>query len=140
MLRRMLLAGAVLLVAVPVSAQQTGYYGGTAQERRYARDFYEEQKDNGIEYVSVSFRLGTLTLYPTEALYNSWLADEEKTTEELGAFAKNLLVEVRERKSTGTIRIQVKIRYPNARRSYDKIILILTSHEGLEGEVELIIK
>jgi hypothetical protein len=136
----MLLAGAVLLVAIPVSAQQTGYYGGTAQERRFARDFYEEQKENGIEYVSVSFRLGTLTLYPTEALYNSWLADEEKTTETLGAFAKSLLVEVRERKSTGTIKIQVKIRYPNARRSYDKIIAILTSPEGLEGEVELIIK
>jgi hypothetical protein len=136
----MLLVGVILLIAVPVTAQQTGYYGGTAQERNFARDFYEAEDENGVEYVSVSFRLGTLTLYPSEALYNSWLADQEKTKEKLGSFAKSLLVEVRERKKIGTIKIQVKIRYPNARRSYDKIIAILTSPEGLEGEVELIIK
>ena len=140
MLRKVLLAGAVMLIAAPAAAQQTGYYGGTAQERRFARDFYEAQKESGVEYVSVSFRLGTLTLYPSEGLYNTWLADEDTTKEVLGTFAKSVLEKVRERKKNGSIKIQVKIRYPNARRSYDKIIAILTSAEGLEGEVELIVK
>ncbi len=140
MLRKVLLAGVVLLVAAPAAAQQTGYYGGTAEERRFARDFYEAEKESGIEYVSLSFRLGTLTLYPSESLYNTWLADEDSTKEVLGTFAKSLLVKVRERKKTGQIKIQVKVRYPNARRSYDKIIAILTSAEGLEGVVELIVK
>jgi hypothetical protein len=140
MLRSTLLAGVVLLIALPAEAQQTGFYGGTAQERRFARDLYEAQQESGIEYVSVSFRLATLTLYPTKELYESWLGDEEVATETLGDFARTLLEKVRERKRSGEIKVQVKIRYPNERRSYEKIVAILTSSEGLDGEVELIIK
>jgi hypothetical protein len=34
----------------------------------------------------------------------------------------------------------VKIRYPNARRSYDRIIADLTSAEGNEGTLEITVK
>jgi hypothetical protein len=136
----MLLAGVVLLIALPAEAQQTGFYGGTAPERRFARDLYEAQKESGVDYVSVSFRLATLTLYPNKDLYTTWLENEETAKEVLGGFARTLLEKVRERKKTGEIKVQVKIRYPNERRSFEKIVAILTSSEGLDGEVELIIK
>ncbi len=140
MLRSMMLAGVVLLIALPAEAQQTGFYGGTAQERKFAKDLYEAQEETGVEYVSVSFRLASLTIYPNKDLYNSWLENNASAKEVLGGFAKSLLEKVRERKKSGTIKVQVKVRYPNGRRSYEKIVAILTSSEGLDGEVELIIK
>jgi hypothetical protein len=135
-----MLAGTLAVAAVPVAAQQTGYYGGTGAERKFAREFYESEQEKGIEYVSVSFRLATLTLYPTEELYRMWVGDEEKTKEALGAYARQLLVPVRDKKSRGTVKITVRVRYPNARRSYDRLIATLTSTEGLDGELELEVK
>ena len=140
MLRSTLLAGVLALLAVPTQAQQTGFYGGTGPERNFARDIYEADQEKGIEYVSVSFRLATLTLYPSEDLYKSWLNDEEKATEDLGAYANMLLAPVRDKKPRGELSITIKVRYPNARRSYDKIIATLTSAEGLEGVLKLEIK
>ena len=76
MLRAGIIAAAIVLVAQSASAQQTGFYGGTAQERKFAKTFYEEHKEEGIEYVSISFRLMSLTIYPSEPLYKSWLSSE----------------------------------------------------------------
>ena len=84
MLRSMMLAGLILLIALPAEAQQTGFYGGTAQERKFAKDLYEAQEEAGVEYVSVSFRLASLTIYPNRDLYTTWLENEEIAKEVLG--------------------------------------------------------
>jgi hypothetical protein len=129
-----------VLVASPVSAQMSGYYGGTAPERSFAKDIFEAWEEKGVEYVSVSFRLATLTIYPSEDLFKAWLADEEKTEGDLGGWAVKLLVEVREKKPRGEVKVSVKIRFPNERRSYDRIIAELTSTEGNEGTLAITVK
>lgn len=128
------------VVAVPISAQMSGYYGGTGQERNFAKDIFEAWQENGVEYVSVSFRVATLTVYPSEDLFKAWNADEEKTEADLGAWARQLLEEVRKKKPRGEVKVSVKIRYPNDRRSYDRIIADLTSAEGNEGTLEITVK
>ncbi len=139
---RTLLSAVVLtaVIGIPTAAQMSGYYGGTGPERRFAQDLYKTSQEKGIEYVSVSFRVATLTLYPGEDLFKSWAADEEIAKQELGDYARRLLTEVRKKKPTGLVKVTVKIRYPNERRSYDRITAVLTSEEGNEGTLELIVK
>lgn len=138
MIRAGLIAAAIVLCAQPVLAQQEGFFGSTAPERRFAKSFYDEHRESGIEYVSVSFRLRTLTLYPSQELHRSWAADESVARLALYGYAMKYLEEVRSIQKTREIKLSVRIRFPNARRSYETLVGELVSAEGLEGEFTLI--
>ncbi len=137
MLRAGIIAAALALFAQPVCAQQSGFYGGTGPERRFAKDFYEAEQENGIEYVSVSFRLRTLTIYPSEELFKSWIADEGTARLAIFDYATRFLESLRERWKNGEITAYVKVRYPNARRAYETFVGELVSAEGAEVEFTL---
>ncbi|MFO7768535.1 MAG: hypothetical protein R6W82_06245 [bacterium] len=137
MLRAAVIAAALALFAQPVWAQQSGFYGATGPERKFAKEFYEAEQESGIEYVSVSFRLRTLTIYPSEELFKSWNADEGKARLDIFDYATRFLEKLRERWKRGEITTYVKVRYPNSRRAYETFVGELVSAEGTEGEFTL---
>ena len=132
MLRAGLIATAFVLVAQSASAQQTGFYGGTAQERRFAKAFYEDHKEEGIEYVSVSFRLMTLTIYPSEPLYKSWLSSDATARINIMGYCEEYLEQLKERFKNRAIKLSVKVRYPNSRQAYEQMIGEMTWAPGSE--------
>lgn len=137
MLRAAAFAAALVLFAQPALAQQSGYYGATRQARQFAKDFFEAEEENGVEYVSVSFRLRTLTVYPSEELFTTWDKDEGTARLQIFDYATRFLERLRERWKRGEITVYVKIRYPNSRRAYETFVGELVSAEGTEGEFTL---